>query len=162
MKVIEFENKLYNQSIEYNYNNSKILSISILNNKLLGEFDIEQDVYYAEFNFDKILTLIKNFKVEYSEISKFPFVKRDLALLINDNIRFTEIKALAEKTERKILREVNMFDFYKGKGIGDNKKSYGISFIFQDEYKTLTDKIIDKAMNNLIRVFKSEIGAEIR
>ncbi len=160
--IIENDNKIFTQSLVYKNNNKIILQTGIVNNNILSDFDLEQEVFYAEFNFDNILKSIKQFKTEYNEISKFPFVKRDLALLIDNNISFGEIKKLAEKTERKLLKDVSMFDYYKGKNIDENKKSYGVSFIFQDEHKTLTDKQIDKAMNNLIRVFEKQINAVIR
>jgi len=156
------DNKIFEQALKYNKNSKTVLQVGLLDYNLVDKFDLDQDVFYAEFNFDNVLNLLKNIKIEYKEISKFPFVKRDLALLIDNNISFANIKKLAEKAERKLLKEVSMFDFYKGKNLGDNKKSYGVSFIFQDEHKTLTDKQIDKTMNNLIRVFEKELGATIR
>ena len=162
LKINLSENKIFEQSIKYIKNDKNILELGIINNNLLNDFDLDQDVFYAEFNFDNVLKLLKNIKTEYVEISKYPFVKRDLALLIDNTVSFNEIKLLAEKTEKKILKEVSMFDFYKGKNIDNNKKSYGVSFIFQDKHKTLNDKQIDKIMNNLIRVFEKELGAVIR
>ena len=101
-------------------------------------------------------------KITYKELSKFPEVRRDLALLLDKGIAYKEIKRLAFATERKLLKQVNLFDVYEGKNLGENKKSYAISFILQDENKTLTDIQIDRTMNNLVEVFKKELGAQLR
>ena len=162
LEIAENNNNLFTQGLTYTNNNKLILQTGIINNNLLSDFDLDQQVFYAEFNFDNVLKSVKQFKTEYNEMSKFPFVKRDLALLIDENINFDKIKKLALRTEKKLLKEVSMFDFYKGKNLGENKKSYGVSFIFQDEHKTLTDKQIDKIMNNLIRVYEKEINAVLR
>jgi phenylalanyl-tRNA synthetase beta chain len=95
-------------------------------------------------------------------LPKFPEVRRDLALLLDKNIAYSQIQKLAFATEKKMLRKVNLFDVYQGKNLGENKKSYAVSFILMDENKTLTDVQIDKTMNNLMDVFVKELGAQIR
>ena len=98
----------------------------------------------------------------FTPIAKFPEVSRDLALLVDKSVKFSQIKELAFKTERKLLKKVSIFDIYEGEKLGQDKKSYAVNFILQDEFKTLKDKQIDKIMNNLIRVFEKELGAKLR
>lgn len=124
-------------------------------------FEIEKDIYYANINWDVVFNTV-NPKTKYTEISKFPVVKRDFALLLDDEIPYSEIERLAFKTEKKLLKSVNLFDNYKGKGIPEGKKSYAVSFILGDDQKTLKDKIIDKTMNRLKSAFERELGAELR
>jgi phenylalanyl-tRNA synthetase beta chain len=106
--------------------------------------------------------MIKKHKIQYKELPKYPSVKRDLALLVDREIKFNEIRNLAYKTERNTLKEVTLFDVYESDSLGKNKKSYAVSFILQDELKTLTDKNIDKVMDSFIRIFEKELGAKIR
>ena len=108
------------------------------------------------------MKILKTKKVSYTEIAKYPEVKRDLALLLDKKIRFEQIKTLAFNTEKKLLKKISLFDVYEGNKIGEDKKSYAISFILQDPFKTLTDKQIDKIMNKFIKVFDNELGAKIR
>ena len=105
---------------------------------------------------------ISKHKVEYREISKFPAVSRDLALLIDKDVDFAEIERVAYQSERKILRKVELFDVYEGRNLPDGKKSYAVNFMLQDEQKTLDDKQIDNAMNRIIANLKKQIGAELR
>ena len=111
-----------------------------------------------EFLFD--LTL-KN-KLKFKEIPKFPVSRRDFALLLNEEVAFNEVKSLALKTEKNILKEIKLFDVYIGKNLPEGKKSYGVSFYFQDKKKTLTDKYMDQVMNKLQQIFESELGAQLR
>ena len=98
----------------------------------------------------------------YEEVAKFPLMRRDFALLIDKNVSFQSLKDTAYKTERKILQDVNLFDVYEGKNLPKDKKSYGISFTFQDKNKTLTDKQVERFMEQLLQNFKSQFGAELR
>ena len=100
--------------------------------------------------------------IRFTEIPKYPEVRRDLALLLDKSVKFSSIKELAYKSERKLLKKVSLFDVFEGDKLGTNKKSYAVSFILQDENKTLTDKQIDKIMNNFIRVYEKELNAQIR
>jgi phenylalanyl-tRNA synthetase beta chain len=113
-------------------------------------------------NYGKLLQLAEKNTITYKEIPKFPEVRRDLALLLDDDINFEQIRELAYQSERKFLKNVSVFDVYRGEKLGANKKSYGVSFILQDEKQTLTDKQIDKIMNKFIKTFKDKLGAEIR
>jgi phenylalanyl-tRNA synthetase beta chain len=150
---------------EYGINcklNNKIIAVA---GKVKGSHlkyaGIKQDVFYAEVDWEYAL---KNYspEVSFNEIPKYPVVRRDLSLVLNKDIGFDQIKNLSEKTERKLLTGVNVFDIYEGDNLGKGKKSYSVSFTLQDPDKTLNDKAIDKTMNRLIQVFESELGAEIR
>ena len=122
---------------------------------------MKQTVFYADFDWDY---LIKKYAVgvEYTPIAKFPEVRKDLSLVLDKNVSFEEVKNLALQTERKLLKRLDVFSVYEGDSIGTDKKSYAISFILQDESKTLNDKQINKSMNQLIRAFEEKINAVIR
>ena len=104
-------------------------------------------MYYADLNWKELMEAVKNVKVNYTEISKFPAVKRDLALLLDKKVQFAEIEKIAYETEKKLLKEVSLFDVYEGKNLEAGKKSYAVSFLLQDENQTLNDKMIDKIMS---------------
>jgi phenylalanyl-tRNA synthetase beta chain len=139
---------------------------------VLKRFDIEKEVFYANFNWDLLLAMVPG-RITYREVSRYPTVRRDLSMLVNRNVSFGQLKLIARATEQNILREVTVFDVYEGKATaaGDmgqtppmpgGKRSYALSFTFQDEEKTLTDKQIDSVMQKLIINFEKEAGAEIR
>jgi phenylalanyl-tRNA synthetase beta chain len=109
-----------------------------------------------------VLKMIKNHTISFHELPKYPSVRRDLALLLDRGIKFSQIRDIALQTEKNILREINLFDVYESDSLGNNKKSYAVSFVLRDEMKTLTDKNIDKVMNNLIRAFEKDLNAHIR
>ncbi|WP_462264509.1 phenylalanine--tRNA ligase subunit beta [Mucilaginibacter sp.] len=124
--------------------------------------DVSQEVFYASFNFDLLLQLVSRNVITYKEVSKFPAVRRDLSMLVDTPVTFEQLKQIARKTERKLLKEINVFDVYQGDKLPAGKKSYALSFILQDEEKTLTDKTIDGVMQKLIYNLGKEAGAEIR
>jgi len=117
--------------------------------------DIDQEVFYADLNWDALLAELGNYKIQYSEISKYPEVKRDLALLLDKNVTFAEIEKIAYETERKLLKKVTLFDVYEGKNLEAGKKSYAVNFLLQDETKTLTDNQIDSIMKNCQVILKT-------
>ena len=117
---------------------------------------------FADFNWDAILEIVKRNKITFKTIAKYPEVKRDLALLLDDNITFESIYKIAKQTEKQLLKTVNLFDVYQGKNLPKGKKSYAISFTLQDENKTLTDTQIDKIMSKLQSNFENQLGAELR
>ena len=141
---------------------TSLVEIGEISSQLLKDFDIDQKVFFTEINWDAIVSLTNSDNIRYRAIPKFPEVRRDLALLIDRSVTFLEVEMLAYQTERKLLKEVNLFDVYEGKNIEAGKKSYAVSFILQDEEKTLNDKIIDKIMNKLMNVYKKELNAVIR
>ncbi|MBM3434820.1 MAG: phenylalanine--tRNA ligase subunit beta [Bacteroidetes bacterium] len=150
------------EGISYFKNSEQILDIGMLSTQTLHSFDIRQCVYYAEFYWDQIFALAQAGKIQYRPVPKFPEVRRDLALLVSTSITFAEIEKLAFKTEKMLLKSINLFDVYEGGNIETGKKSYAVSFILQDEEKTLTDKVIDRTMARLMAAYQSELDAVIR
>ena len=140
----------------------RLATFGVVTKKLLKVFDINNAVYYADFNWKELLKTIKNVKIGYKELSKYPAVKRDLALLIDKKIQFAEIEKIAYETEKKLLKEVALFDVYEGKNLEPGKKSYAVSFLLQDENATLNDKQIDKIMSKLIANLENKLGAKLR
>ena len=124
--------------------------------------DIDAEVYYAEFSWTLLMKEIKKNKVAFSEISKFPAVKRDLALLLDKSVQFAEIEKIATESERKLLKDVTLFDVYEGKNLPAGKKSYAVSFYLQDEGKTLNDKQIDAIMKKIQTNLEQKLGAQLR
>ncbi|MBI9065883.1 MAG: phenylalanine--tRNA ligase subunit beta [Salinivirgaceae bacterium] len=161
-KTEAISNELFSEGLTFEYNNNSIGKIGSVHKKIRKGFEIKQDVYFAELNWDALLKIAKKHKVEYAEISKFPEVRRDLSLLLDAKISFDELRNEAFSVERKLLKNVSLFDVYEGDKIGEGKKSYALSFVLQDENKTLNDKQIDKIMNNMIRTFDQKFGAKIR
>ena len=144
----------------------------IKNNKLLVEygkvklsltknFEVKQEIFYADFNWDLLLNKT-NDNIVIERASRFPEVRRDLSLVIDKGVQYKDIMNLAMKTERKLIKNIDVFDVYEGENLKDNKKAYSIKFILEDKEKTLTDKVIDKTMNRLMSAFKSNLGALIR
>lgn len=142
--------------------NKAMVSIGVVKKSILKEFDIKEEVLYADFDWDHILEAIVNSKIIYKEIPKYPEVTRDYALLVDEQVSFKQIYDIALQTERKFLTNVNLFDVYNGENLPEGKKSYAVSYTLQDENGTLTDKQIDKIMNKLLQRYESELGAELR
>lgn len=154
---------IYGAALSVNTRGGKRLaSFGVVKRKLLKMFDIENDVYYADLNWNELMKAIKNIKVSYTEISKFPAVKRDLALLIDKKVQFAEIEKIAYETEKKLLKSVELFDVYEGKKLEAGKKSYAVSFLLQDENATLNEKQIDKIMQKLITNLQNKLDAKLR
>jgi len=161
-KKEETENEIYTQALQYKIKKQVIAEVGMVHEGLLKHFDIDKPVFYADLRWDRLLELAGKNIVEYQEISKYPEVRRDLALLVDQDVRFDQIESLAYQSERKVLKDVSLFDVFQGEKLGKNKKSYAVSFILQDEKQTLKDKQIDKIMDKLIRAYKEKLGAEIR
>jgi phenylalanyl-tRNA synthetase beta chain len=156
-------NDIYSTAISVHTRGGKLLAtFGIISKKIQKAFDIDNEVYYAEINWKELMKAIKSAKVNFKELSKFPAVKRDLALLIDKNIQFAEIEKIAYETEKKQLKEVELFDVYEGKNLEPGKKSYAVSFLLQDESATLNDKQIDKIMSKLIANLENKLGAKLR
>lgn len=124
--------------------------------------DVDQPVCYADMNWDELLKATRKNKVSYSELPKYPAVRRDLALLIDKTVKFQDIERLAYQTEGKLLKEVTLFDVYEGKNLESGKKSYAVSFLLQDESQTLNDVQIEKVMNKLIAALQNKLDAKLR
>lgn len=157
------QSDLFAGAIDYTTRNGKhIARIGILSHKQRKAFDIDQEVYYADITWKALLAAVKNQRVSYKELSRFPAVKRDLALLIDSQVSFAEIEKTAYESEKKLLKEVWLFDVYEGKNLEPGKKSYAVSFLLQDENQTLNEKQIEKIMQRLIQNFQSKLGAQLR
>ncbi len=139
-----------------------LLEMGIIARNVQKAADIDTTVYYAEFNWTALMKAIKKQKVEYTEISKYPAVSRDLALLIDDTVEFAQIEQVARQTEKKLLKKIVLFDVYEGDKLPKGKKSYAVNFILQDSEKTMSDKQIEAIMNKLIDNLKKQLGAELR
>jgi len=148
--------------LQYTKNGKVLVSFGAVAKASLKKADVDKEVFFADFNFDVLLNTVRKNKIVYQEVSKFPAVNRDLSMLIDKNVTFQSLKQIAQKTERKLLKDVNVFDVYVGDKLPAGKKSYALSFVLQDEEKTLTDKAIDSIMQKLIYNFGKEAGAEIR
>lgn len=157
------DNDIFSSAIAIENRGGKVLAeLGIVCKKQLKAFGIETPVYYAELNWTALMKAIKKAKFSFKEISKFPPVSRDLALLVDNNVEFAEIEKIAYMTEKKILKKVELFDVYEGKNLPEGKKSYAVNFILQDEEKTLTEKHIEAVMSKLITNIKKQLGAELR
>lgn len=162
-QVSEADNDIFLYGIKYHRGPKTLVEFGVLNPNLCGEMGVKQKVAYAEFDWEEMVKACAKNKIEVTDISKFPKVRRDLALVINEDVKFGAIEAIARKTEKKILKDINLFDVYKNKEhLGEGKKSYAVSFEFQDESKTLKDKDVDKVMSQLINKYEQELGAVIR
>jgi phenylalanyl-tRNA synthetase beta chain len=160
-KVEEISNDIFDYGLSYQLANKTMVQFGLVSGKLRKSFGLDKEVYYADFNWDVLMNKLPGL-MQFKAISKFPEVSRDLALLVDKSVKFSQIKELAFKSERKLLKKVSIFDIYEGEKLGKGKKSYAVNFIIQDEFKTLKDKQIDKIMNNFIRIFEKELGAKLR
>jgi phenylalanyl-tRNA synthetase beta chain len=147
--------------LTYSLNNKPLVELGSVSKSVLKQFGIAQAVMYASINWDVLVKEFSKQKIEFEEISKFPSVRRDLALLLDKSVNYKQIEELAFSTERKLLKEVNLFDIYEGEKLG-NKKSYAVSFTLLNNEATLTDKQIDGVMDKLISNYKEKLGAELR
>ena len=145
-----------------NRGGKKLVELGVVSHKLQKDFGIQNPVYYADLNWSALMKAIRKNKVEYTEISKYPAVSRDLALLIDKQIEFAQIEQIARQSERKLLKKVELFDVYEGKNLPEGKKSYAVNFILQDEQKTMGDKQIDAIMQKIIQNLKKQLNAELR
>ncbi|MBS9463055.1 phenylalanine--tRNA ligase subunit beta [Flagellimonas sp. 389] len=134
----------------------------LVSKAILKQFDIKQDVFFADFEWDTIMECLNRQNIIFKEIPKFPEVSRDFALQLDENITYRQVYDLAWDTEKNLLKKVNLFDVYKGDNLPEGKKSYAVSFTLLDEKKTLTDKQIDKIMSKLLGRYQKELGAELR
>ena len=161
--VGQLTNDVYSTALSIHTKGGKCLAtFGIITKKLLKAFDIDNEVYFADLNWKELMKAIRSVKISYKELSKFPGVKRDLALLIDKKIEFAEIEKIAFETERKLLKEVTLFDVYEGKNLEAGKKSYAVSFFLQDETQTLNDKAIDKVMSKLVKNLQDKLDAKLR
>ena len=145
-----------------NRGGKKLYELGIISKKLLKQFGLENPVYYAELNWTALMKIAKKNEVLYTEVPKFPAVSRDLALLVDNSVEFAQIEQIARQTEKKLLKNVELFDVYEGDKLPAGKKSYAVNFILQDNEKTMGDKQIDAIMQKLIANLKKQLNAERR
>lgn len=153
---------VFTEAISYQINKKQCIKLGRLSTKVTQKFDVSEDVMFADIDWDALLQESSQHKFTSQEIPKFPEVRRDFALLLDEHISFKEIEDIAYKVDRKLLQQVNLFDVYEGKNLPEGKKSYAVSFIFRDQYKTLTDKQVDKLMAKLQKQFETKLQAELR
>lgn len=162
LTVEDAAGKWFTEALRYSSGGIELATFGKVSRKYLAMFDIKQEVWYAEIGWENLLKLLKGRKTEFSELPRFPWVRRDLALLIDKTVKFSQIRELSFKTERNILHEVDLFDVYENESLGHNKKSYAVSFILRDDRQTLNEKAIEKVMGSLARAFEREFGATLR
>lgn len=155
------ENDVFAEGIAFANGNNVLVEFGTVKKTILKHFDIKQEVFYADFDWNAVLKSISN-KIKYVEIPKYPEVRRDLALLLDESVAFEDIYSIARKTEQSLLKEITLFDVYVGKNLPEGKKSYAVSFTLQDESKTLTDSQIEKIMSKLQNNFQTQLGAQLR
>ncbi|MBO5801015.1 MAG: phenylalanine--tRNA ligase subunit beta [Alistipes sp.] len=156
------ESDLYADAILFKQGPKEVLRMGVVSPIVRKKFDIKQEVYFAEVDFDQLVKMTKKSKVQFKELSKFPEVKRDLALLVNKSVTFSQLRSIAFATEKKLLKSVSLFDVYEGDKLPEGKKSYALSFILEDKSQTLTDKQIERTMANIQAQLEQKCGAEIR
>ena len=156
-----YSDQIFAEGQIFNYHNLELAKLGSVSSSILEEFEIGQKVFFADLDWDLILKKSKQ-DVKYTGVNKYPSVRRDLALVVNADTEFESIRQLAFSVERKLLKEVNLFDVFESDKLGQGKKSYAVSFIIQDDFKTLTDKRVDKLMGNLLSAFEQKLGARLR
>jgi len=156
------KNAVFAEAVTLEVGKLPLVSYGIVKKSIIKSFSIDETVFYADFNWDNILTVASRNSISFRTIPKYPAVRRDFALLVDQKVGFDALYKLARQTEKSILKDVNLFDVYEGKNLPAGKKSYALSFLLQDEHKTLTDKQVDKVMNKLQQRFEKELGAILR
>tara|TARA_R110002073_G_scaffold72537_1_gene177511 strand:- start:506900 stop:509329 length:2430 start_codon:yes stop_codon:yes gene_type:complete len=162
LKSSPVANDIFSEGVSLKLGKTKLVDFGVVHPAILKEFGIKQEVLFADFNWQSVMEAVKNKTVKVKDLTKFPSVKRDLALLLDNSVSFNEIYTLAFNTEKQLLKSVDLFDVYEGENLPKGKKSYAVSFQLQDETKTLNDKQIDKIMQKLQQSFERDFKAELR
>ncbi len=153
---------MFGEAVALYLNGSELARLGVVNTKIVKAFGLKQEVFFAELDFDKLAKSTKKHKIAAEELSKFPEVRRDLALLVDKSVTFSQLRDIAVATEKKLLKNVALFDVYEGDKLPEGKKSYALSFILEDKTQTLNDNIIERVMSNLQKQFELRAGAQIR
>ena len=153
---------IFSEGLLYKIRKKKILEFGTVRKSILKKFGIKQEVMYADFNWNLIISMLKDQKIKCKEVSKFPSVRRDLALLINKQVAFAEIESIAFQSDNGLLKKVSLFDVYEGDKLPADKKSYALSFLFSDEEQTLTDKVVDKSILKIFTSLEQKLKVELR
>lgn len=163
MKMVHGENDIFAKSLAITDRNGKIMvEMGLVSKAVTAQFDLEQEVFYAEINWSMLMKKLRKGTVSFKEISKFPAVSRDLALLVDKSIEFGQIEQIAYAADKKYLKNVELFDVYEGKNLPEGKKSYAVNFVLQDEAKTMNDKQTDAIMKKIITSLEKQLGASLR
>ena len=162
LKSSPLKTDLLSEGMIFSLGKNQLVEFGIVKRNIAKKIGVSQQVLFADFNWDNIIEIAKFNKIKFNAISKYPEVKRDFALLIDNNVNFNEIYTIAKQSEKKLLKDVTLFDVYEGDKLPSGKKSYAVSFTLEDKEKTLTDKQIDKIMNKLQSSFEKQLGAELR
>ena len=162
LKSSPIKSDVFSEGMSFSLGKKNIVDFGLVKKSVLKHFGISQNLLFADFKWDNVLEIAKHNSIKFKPIPKYPKVRRDFALLIDNTVSFEDIYTIAKQTEKQLLKNVNLFDVYEGKNLPEGKKSYAVSFILQDEHKTLTDKQIDKIMSKLQSNFESKLTAELR
>jgi phenylalanyl-tRNA synthetase beta chain len=162
LKTIPIKSDVFSEGIVFSLGKKKLVEFGVVTKQIRKEFGIKQEVLFADFDWSTILSISGNKKIKVSNLTKFPSVKRDLALLLDEKVTFKELYDLAFQSERNLLKNVDLFDVYQGDKLPEGKKSYAVSFVLQDKNKTLEDRQIDKIMQKLQQSFEKNLGAVLR
>ena len=161
--AVQMSDEIYSAALTYSNRGGKVLGkMGLVSHKILKRFDIDAEVAFAELNWEALMKIAAKHTVLFSDLPKFQAVKRDLALLVDDSVAFADIEKVARESERKLLKEVYLFDVYEGKNLPEGKKSYAVTFMLQDENKTLNEKQIDAIMNKIISNLQQKLEAQLR
>ena len=153
---------LFGDAQVFKLNGKEFMQMGVVSRKIRKAFGLKNDVYYAEIDFDQLVKSTKKSKIAVEELSKYPEVKRDLALLIDKNVTFAQLRQAAQQGEKKLLKSVTLFDVYEGNKLPEGKKSYALGFVLEDRTQTMTDKVIEKTMSNIQRQLEQKCGAQVR
>lgn len=162
VEITEVEDPAYAQAFAFRIKKYELARLGAVHPSLCKTYGIDDTVWVADCNWDQLLSVYKRYTLKYQEVPKFPSVRRDLSMLLDSATGFDRIVSIARGTERKLLRDISLFDVYQGEKLPSGKKSYAVAFTFLDEEQTLTDKQIDKTMERLIKAFQDQLGAELR
>jgi phenylalanyl-tRNA synthetase beta chain len=162
LKTTGFSDDLFEEGALYSIRDIALVRYGQLRKKEIKRFDLKQDVFYADFEWSNIIRLVSSNEISFKEVSRFPGVRRDLALVLDLAVTYEELEKTAYQTEKYLLKAVSLFDIYEGEKIGSGKKSYAMSFVLRDDEKTLTDQIIERAMDKILRAFQEKFNATIR
>ena len=162
LKAETLRSDLFSEALSLSLNGKELLQIGSVSAKVRRMTDVKQSVYYMELNFDQLVKATKKHRIAAEELSKYPEVKRDLALLVDKSVTFSALRDVAFATERKLLKRVSLFDVYEGDKLPEGKKSYALSFILEDKSRPLDEKSIERVMASLAKQFELKCGAQIR
>ncbi len=160
--IDEIPDDIFSYGLTYKINKKSIVSFGLVKKALLQKFDIKKETFFAEFNWTIVFELLKGSRIQFQPLRKFPEVQRDLSLLINKQISFDKIYQVIENTDKRLIKQISLFDVFEDEGFGKDKKSYAVRLILQDEKKTLSEKEINKLMNKVVHNLTEKVGAYIR